>query len=157
MHGLGRRDAELLDAAATLHDIGMTVGYHLHHKHGAYLVQAARLNGYDHREQALLSMLVRYHRKGQPKLGPLSEVTQAGDDRVLAILAFCLRMAEMLERSRAGRVEDVRARIALETVRLDVLAAEEPVVELWEAGKQAPLFEQAFGRQLELRWVETGS
>ena len=155
LHGLGRREAELLDAAATLHDVGMTVGYHLHHKHGSYLVLAARLNGYDHREQALLSLLVRFHRKGQPKLGALAEVTGEGDEELLARLSFCLRMAEMLERSRAGRVEDVRARIGVEEVRLDVLAAEEPIVELWEAGKQAPLFERAFERRLALRWVET--
>ncbi len=154
LHELGRREAGLLDAAATLHDIGMTVGYHLHHKHGSYLVLAARLNGYDHREQALLSLLVRFHRKGQPKLGPLADVACEGDEQLLATLTFCLRMAEMLERSRAGRVEDVRAKIGVEEVRLDVVAAEEPVVELWEASKQAPLFERAFGRRLEVRWVE---
>ncbi len=154
LHGYGRREAELLDAAATVHDIGMTVGYHLHHKHGAYLVLAGRLNGYDHREQALLSLLVRYHRKGQPKLGVAAELAREGDEQLLATLAFCLRMAEMLERSRARRVVDVNAKIDLEHVRLDVLAAEEPVVELWEAGKQVPLFEQAFGRRMELRWVE---
>ncbi len=157
LHGYGRREAELLDAAATVHDIGMTVGYHLHHKHGAYLVLSARLNGYDHREQALLSLLVRFHRKGQPKLGVVSGLTGEGDAQLLATLAFCLRLAEMLERSRAGRVEDVNAKIGLDVVRIDVLATEEPVVELWEAGKQAPLFERAFERRLELRWVETGA
>ncbi len=154
LHPFGPREAELLDAAATIHDIGMTVGYHLHHKHGAYLVLAGRLNGYDHREQALLSLLVRYHRKGQPKLGAVAELALEGDQRLLATLVFCLRLAEMLERSRAGRVVDVRAKIGLDVVRLDILAAEEPVVELWEAGKQKPLFEQAFGRRLDLRWVE---
>ncbi len=154
LHGLDRRAAELLDAAATLHDIGMTVGYHLHHKHGAYLVQAARLNGYDHREQALLSLLVRYHRKGQPKLGDLARVTRDGDETVLGTLAFCLRMAEMLERSKAGRVADVHAQIGADVVQVDVVASEEPVVELWEAGKQRPLFARVFGRRLKLRWID---
>jgi exopolyphosphatase/guanosine-5'-triphosphate,3'-diphosphate pyrophosphatase len=155
IHGLGRQEAELLDAAATLHDVGMTVGYHLHHKHGAYLVLAARLNGFDHREQALVSRLVRYHRKGRPKLGVLAELTREGDQKLLETLTLCLRLAEMMERSRAGRVRDLRATIGSEVVRLDVLATEEPVVELWEANKQIPLFQRALDRRLELQWVET--
>jgi exopolyphosphatase/guanosine-5'-triphosphate,3'-diphosphate pyrophosphatase len=155
IHGLGRQEAELLDAAATLHDVGMTVGYHLHHKHGAYLVLAARLNGFDHREQALLSRLVRYHRKGRPKLGELAELTLEGDQKLLETLTLCLRLAEMMERSRAGRVRDLRATIGSEVVRLDVLATEEPAVELWEANKQIPLFQRALDRRLELQWVES--
>ncbi len=155
LHGYGSVEAELLDAAATVHDIGMDIGYHLHHKHGSYLVLTARLNGFDHREQALLARLVRYHRKGQPKLGAIAELTREGDGELLGALSFCLRLAEMLERSRAGRVEDVTARIGRRVVRLDVLAAEEPAVELWEAGKQAPLFERVFERELRLRWAKT--
>ena len=155
LHGLDARAAELLEAAATLHDIGMTVGYHLHHKHGEYLVLSARLNGYDHREQALLSRLVRYHRKGMPKLGAISDLTDKGDAWLLAVLSFCLRLAEMMERSRSGRVDDVHLRIKSKMVRLDVLSSEEPVVELWEAGKQAQLFERIFERPLTTRWVET--
>ena len=60
LHGLGSREKELLDAAATLHDIGKAVNYYAHDLHGAYLVLSAPLPGYDHAEQALISILVRY-------------------------------------------------------------------------------------------------
>jgi hypothetical protein len=63
-------------------------------------------------------------------------------------------MAELMERGKAGRVRDVHATIGREEVRLEMLASEEPVVELWEANKQIPLFESIFGRKLELAWVE---
>lgn len=152
LHGLTSRAADLLDAAAMLHDIGMVMGYHNHHKHGAYLVETTHLlNGFTHREQALLMLLVRYHRKGSPRWGRWNELAQAGDKQLLLHLAVCLRLAEYLERARAGRVSDVRVWITRKTVTLELFADEEPAVEMWEARKHAPLFEQAFGRRLILK------
>ena len=60
------------------------------------------------------------------------------------------RLAEYLERSQAGRVEDVRIRITATTVTLELVAPPEPSVEIWEARKHAPLFVQAFERELVL-------
>lgn len=152
LHGLSSEDAEILEAAAVLHDIGMTIGYHNHHKHGAYLIESTReLMGFTHREQILLMLLVRYHRKGTPRWGPWSDLAGESDKKRLLDLATCLRLAEYLERGRAGRVEDVRVWITSEAVTLELIAAEEPSVEIVEAGKQAPLFEQTFGRRLVLK------
>ena len=149
LHGLGPNEAEILDAAALLHDIGMTVGYHNHHKHGEYLVETTNLlNGYDHREQALLALLVRYHRKGTPRWGRWSDLARAGDKKLLLRLAACLRLAEYLERARAGRVSDLRIWITRKSATLELVAEEEPAVEIWEASKHAALFEQAFDRRL---------
>ena len=68
-------------------------------------------------------------------------------------LGSCLRLAEYLERSRTGRVRDVRVTIEPTVVSLELVADGEPWVEFWETQKQAPLFEAAFGRHLELRIV----
>lgn len=152
VHKLGPAEADLLDAAAWLHDIGMAVGYHKHHKHGAYLVETTHLlNGFTHREQALVMLLVRYHRKGSPSLGMWRELVRPGDKKLLLRLAACLRLAEYLERARAGRVKDVRVWIHRDTATLELTADEEPVVEMWEAMKHAAFFEQAFGRRLVLK------
>lgn len=152
LHGLGPEEAELLDSAAVLHDIGMAVGYHNHHKHGAYLVETSYLlNGFTHREQALLILLVRYHRKGSPRWGRWRDLARPGDDKLLITLAACLRLAEYLERARAGRVSDVRVWITKKTTTLELIAEEDPTVEIWEAKKHTSLFEQAFGRRLVLK------
>jgi exopolyphosphatase/guanosine-5'-triphosphate,3'-diphosphate pyrophosphatase len=163
LHGLAPEARELLDAAAVLHDVGMAVGYHNHHKHGAYLVETSRmLNGFSHREVALLTLLVRYHRKGTPRWpsrwseGP-QKLTAPGDKLLLLYLTVCLRLAEYLERARAGRVEDVKVWIAKDEVVLELWAHEEPAVEIWEARKHAPLFEQAFSRRLVLRRSDTAT
>lgn len=150
LHRYGTQEARLLDDAAYLHDIGMAVNYYDHHKHSAYLVTSAAIPGLTPREQALLALLVQYHRKGEPKLGAYKSILQDGDDRLLLRLAACLRLAEYFERSRAGRVEDVSLEIEKKTVRITLRAAEVPRVELREAGKQSGVFKKAFARELSL-------
>jgi hypothetical protein len=66
-----------------------------------------------------------------------------------------LRLAEQFERSRSGRVRDLEAEIEKDRVRIVLLAPEEPVVEMSEAAKHAPIFERVFGRPLELDWRRT--
>ncbi|HEX2862926.1 MAG TPA: Ppx/GppA phosphatase family protein [Deinococcales bacterium] len=150
LHGLGPLDARTLDDAALLHDIGTAIGYHDHHKHGAYLVAAASLPGVPLRDHALLTLLVQYHRKGEPKPGVFKPLVTADDAPMVARLAACLRLAEYLERSRAGRVKGLEVKVQPRAVRVTLLADEEPWVELWEARKQAPFFQRAFGRPLVL-------
>jgi exopolyphosphatase/guanosine-5'-triphosphate,3'-diphosphate pyrophosphatase len=151
LHGLGAWERELLAAAARLHDIGSAINYYDHHKHGEYLINGGALPGFFHREQALIALTVRYHRKGTPKVLGYGPVLRKGDARRLLVLATCLRLAEMLERSRAGRVQDVEATLRDGTVTVTLLARENPQVGLWEAAKQARLFQQAFDRRLDLQ------
>jgi len=155
LHRLGSRDRELLDAAATLHDIGKAVNYYDHDVHGAYLVLSAPLPGYDHAEQALISTLVRYHRKGSPKPGALRPLLDRGMRRALYPLTACLRLAEKLERSRAGRVRDLSVELRKRVVRIELVVKDSAFVELWEAQKQAALFRKAFGKRVQL--VTAGS
>ncbi|MCP3982350.1 MAG: Ppx/GppA family phosphatase [bacterium] len=150
LHGWGEREAELLDAAAVLHDIGKTINHYDHDHHGEYLVESAPLAGFSHVEQALIALLVRYHRKGSPSPGRFKRLFQRDDRRRLLDLAVCLRLAEKLERSRAGRVRDVEVEIRKKSVRVTLLAAEPPFVELWEARKQTGFFERVYGRKLKL-------
>jgi exopolyphosphatase/guanosine-5'-triphosphate,3'-diphosphate pyrophosphatase len=150
LHDLTAVDRELLDAAATLHDIGTTLDYYRHHKHGAYLVNISPLNGFDHREMALISSLVRFHRRGMPKFGEYGALMTPDDSRRLLQLATCLRLAESLERARTARVTGFEVKVSGTVVQISVRARETPTLELWEAEKHADLFEQAFERTLRL-------
>ena len=153
LHEMGPRAALILDAAAALHDIGTAVSYYRHHKHGAYLLEAVPLAGFDHREQAMIILLVRYHQKGMPKIGDYQQILDPEDEVHLRQLTVCLRLAEFLERSRASRVRDLEVEIKPGLVRLLLLATERPDVEMAETRKQAPLFRAAFHRRLELKAV----
>jgi exopolyphosphatase / guanosine-5'-triphosphate,3'-diphosphate pyrophosphatase len=140
----------LLWAGAMLHDIGTTVDYDDHHKHSRYLILNAGLPGYSPREVALIAQAARYHRKGSPGFGELAPLMANGDDAVLDRLSALLRLAEQLER---GRDQLVRtAGIAVEdgvaTLTLDAVG--DVSVARWAAERQVDLFEQAFGKRLEI-------
>jgi len=148
LHGLGAPERDLLAVAAELHDVGVSLDYYRHEKHGEYILTSSALPGFDHRELALISLLVRYHRKGTPRARGYSDVLNDEDLVTLGYLTACLRTAESLERARAGRVKDVCVEVEERAIRLTVVAEEEPTVELWEAGRHESLFEEVFGRAL---------
>ena len=109
-----------------------------------------RAAGFGHRELALVALLVRAHRKALPATRALEGVLDADDDDRLMRLAACLRLAEQLERGRAGGIRQVRIEAPDGTVRLAVQAEGDPAVALWSAALEAPTFQRAFGRRLEL-------
>jgi exopolyphosphatase/guanosine-5'-triphosphate,3'-diphosphate pyrophosphatase len=68
----------------------------------------------------------------------------------LRALSLCLRLAEHLERSRSGRIRGVRAVVRKRAVKLVLDAPTRPTVEIWDAEKDARMFELVFGRRLEV-------
>ncbi len=150
LHGLGSAERRLLAAAAELHDLGTRVSFHRRHRQAAYLINAAPLWGFDHAQQAMISQLVRFHRAGQPRLGPYRRLFQRPDsETALEQLEACLRLAVQFERSRAGRISRLSVTVADPVVVL-VEGETTPTVELWEARKHSLLFRSAFGRDLDL-------
>ena len=156
LHGYGWEEARLLDEAAQLHDIGMAVGYHGHHRHGAFLIDNTLLPGMSHRDKALITLLVRYHRKRMPKPGAFRKLLDDGDQALLERLTCCLRLAEYLERARASRIKDIALEIGKRRVDVNLVADQYPGVEIYEAEKQKSLFMRAFGRELKLEHTESG-
>ena len=150
LHRLGPSEAELLDAAACLHDIGRMLGYHKHHRHGAYLLSATPLGGFTHREQALIVQLVRHHRnrKSMPGWNSYHALAGPGDKRRLRQLAVMLRLAECLELSQSGRVQDLRAAIRANAVRLLLKTSCKPENEMEMASKQSQIFRRVFDKEL---------
>ena len=73
--------------AADLHEIGMTVSHHDHHRHSAYIVAHADVAGFSQSQQLQLSQLILGQRGGLRKLGALV------DDPLRALQVMCLRLA----------------------------------------------------------------
>lgn len=151
LHGYGRFERELLDAAAILHDLGTIIDYYDHHKHSQTLITNSGLAGFTPREIALIALLTRYHRKGRPKINSFDSLMTDDDDERLTRLAAILRLAEFLERGRNANVDDVTAFWDETTLRLTLIADFYPAVELWQAERNAvDLVEDAFGREVVL-------
>jgi exopolyphosphatase/guanosine-5'-triphosphate,3'-diphosphate pyrophosphatase len=143
-------ERELLWAAAMLHDIGMTVDYDDHHKHSRYLILNAGLPGFSPRELALIALMARYHRKGSPSFGDLEALMETGDEDRLARGAALLRLAEQLERTRDQLVREVRVGTDNGRVSLELIHDGDASVAYWAAVRQVDLFEEAFGRELQI-------
>ena len=150
LHGYDDWERELLSYAARLHDIGMAVSYNDHHKHGFYLLTSSELPGFTHREIALLALLVRYHRKGDPDDQGLGDVLGDGDKKRLSKLAGMLRIAEYLERSKAQLVTNLSCHTGERYVQINVEAKADVSVELREANLRKGLLERAFEVDAEI-------
>jgi exopolyphosphatase / guanosine-5'-triphosphate,3'-diphosphate pyrophosphatase len=122
---LARDDASLepvrhfLDWAGRLHEVGISIAQGAYHKHSAYILANADMPGFSRQEQAWLSNLVLAQR------GKLSKMRAAFDaDERLAVLAFCLRVAVIVYRSRRTlKLPSLRASRRARAFRLDVDAA----------------------------------
>jgi exopolyphosphatase/guanosine-5'-triphosphate,3'-diphosphate pyrophosphatase len=148
-------DRLLLECAARLQDVGYVINYDQHHKHSYHLIRNSRLPGIRPHDLELIANVARYHRGAHPKrkhenLARLS----ADDQRRVRRMAAILRLAGGLDRSRTQQVRDVVACLEDGKVLLDVVAPEDPQVDLWGAERRTDLFEKVFQLPLEVRWAD---
>src|SRR3954467_1327583 len=87
-------DRELLDWAARLAEIGLSIEHAQYHKHSAYVLSNADMPGFSRMEQARLARIVLAHR------GKLRKMQDAGLEAPDWKLVFALRMAALISRSR---------------------------------------------------------
>src|ERR1041384_5629764 len=90
-------DAErlMLEWAARLAEIGLSIAHAQYHKHSAYVLSNADMPGFSRMEQARLARLVLAHR------GKLRKMQDAGLDGSDWKLVFALRTASLILRSRS--------------------------------------------------------
>jgi len=155
LHGFGAREREWLAAAALLHDIGVEVDYYRHHRHSAYLIENADLPGFDHVEVAIIALLARWHRQGNPRPEGYARMLDAADSERVRKLSAILRLAEDLERSRAQVVAAVRCSVSAESVTIEALTRGRGEAELWAANRNAEAFQAIFKRALHVSGART--
>lgn len=92
----------LLKWASMLHEIGLQVSHNNYHKHGAYILTNADMQGFSQQEQALLAALVLSHRS---KIR-LDDFKQLMKPFVIAGTQMCmlLRIAVLLHRGRTDQL-----------------------------------------------------
>jgi len=142
-------DAELLEYAALLHDIGYLVTHDEHHEHSRYLIEHAYLQGFRAGEVAMMALVARYHR------GPVPDATHdhfgrlsPGRRRRVRQLASLLRIAENLDRSHFQNVVALRTSLTDAALHVLVATKADPQLEVWAAETTGDFFVDAFGRAL---------
>jgi exopolyphosphatase/guanosine-5'-triphosphate,3'-diphosphate pyrophosphatase len=157
LHGLGRRDRELLEYAALLHDAGYWISSEGHHKHAFYLIRKAALAGFSAEEVLIVALVARYHRGAFPRrrhegFGDLSH----RDRERVRRLAALLRIADGLDRSRAGLIRDVDSQVRNGKVVLEIDPAGDPELEIIAALRRGDLFRRVFDLDLEVHAGRNG-
>lgn len=109
LHGLGPEERELLDMAALVHNVGLSISHAAHHQHTYYIVRhSEQLTGFTDHELELLAQIARYHRRSHPSLRHQEFARlDTGDQRRVSVLAGLLRVAIGLDRGHQGSVGDV--------------------------------------------------
>lgn len=152
LHGLGRREREWLEHAARLHDIGHSIHYRGHHKHSQYLIETAGLDGFDEREIEVIAQVARYHRGARPRLKhPAFGALRPWQRRAVVRLTALLRVADALDRTHAGRVDDLRVAITRRKVRIEAISGYDVAIEVETARDRGVLFAETFDRRLVIR------
>ena len=90
-------DISFLKWAARLHEIGISIAHGGYHKHGAYIITFADMPGFSKKDQARLALIVLGQR------GKLEKVSAMPVGDPTWRLVFCLRLAELLHRSRGDQ------------------------------------------------------
>lgn len=149
--GLSPRNRQILEAAALLHDVGYFIDYAKHHKHSYHLIRHANLFDFSPRETEIIANLARYHRKSLPKNKHENFARLNSDDQALVRrLGGILRLADGLDRRRAGLVKELKCRIDKTQIVLEVAGADDLSVEIYGGQSKGDLLEQAFDKNLRV-------
>jgi exopolyphosphatase/guanosine-5'-triphosphate,3'-diphosphate pyrophosphatase len=107
------QDERMLGWASRLHEIGLSISFAGHHKHGAYLARHSDMAGFSRGDQELLAALILNHRR-KPRTEVFGALLGELSARRLCVL---LRLAVLLNRSRSRRA----------LPQLDLLVADQKV------------------------------
>ncbi|MGD8244080.1 MAG: YfcE family phosphodiesterase [Anaerolineae bacterium] len=153
LHQLGVQQRFWLRCGALLHDIGWIEGRKAHHKTALRLILNAPDLPFNERERRIIGSIARYHRGAVPKdkhrhfaaLSPL-------DQYQVTILAALLRVADGLDRTHRGVVQDVTCEILPRQIVLCCAVRMYPIPEREYALEKGVLLERAFDRELVVHW-----
>ena len=150
-HQLGTHAGQLLTIAAQLHEIGMYINIAGHHKHTLYLINNSELFGLSKRDQMIIALTARYHRRATPKMRHPDFAALDRTDRItVAKLASILRIADALDRSRNQRIKDVTTFYSDNTLTLSVPRIEDLSLERLALEQKGSLFKDIYGLDIAL-------
>ncbi|MBN1928957.1 MAG: Ppx/GppA family phosphatase [Chlorobiaceae bacterium] len=147
LHGLKQHYRELLEYAALLHNIGVFISISAHHKHSQYIIMNGDLRGFAPAEIDIIGNVARYHRKQPPtERHPLYSQLKPSHRRAVDVLAGILRVANGLERGHRQNVQSITVHDEPKRIVLEILARNEPDIELWAAEGHKEWLEEVVGK-----------
>ncbi len=156
-HGLDARDRLLLEVAALLHDIGLFVNLHAHHKHSQYLISVSEIFGMSRDDLLVVSNIARYHRRGLPQRSHIPYMALDREAKIVVNkLGSILRLANALDADHQQKVKNVRVRAEGGVMAFEVEGVGDLTMERLALLARSDFFQDAFGRRVIFREVTRG-
>ena len=153
LHKMHSDYRNILSVAALLHDTGISINYHDHPRHGAYMVENANLFGFSHREQLLTAIVVGLHGGYNIKYRRMrlyNDFFRGDEWRRITQLGFFLALAESLDADQSGAIESIRVDVSPQALRIFCASSLANAYGLREATRLGYWCKREFGRDLQI-------
>ncbi|HUN66681.1 MAG TPA: dTMP kinase [Bacteroidota bacterium] len=157
LHGYGAKERNLLGLAALLHDIGHALADERHEEYTYDAIQRHEWTSMGKKEKAIVATIASFHRVpyASMNMAPTARLRSA-DQLLVKRLGSLLRLADALDESGRGAVQEVRCYEEGEAFVVDIRSVSKARQEREAVVRKADMFEQVFQRQLivERNWIE---
>jgi exopolyphosphatase/guanosine-5'-triphosphate,3'-diphosphate pyrophosphatase len=149
-HRFNEEDLKILRIASLLHDVGLTIDYDMHHRHGFYIMMHMHLYGLSNKELTAAAYLIGRHRSADNKLHLVEYDIMMRDFEIETYDKYIglLQIAEQLDRSESGRLRVCSAEKKGQKLMITYKAEESVAIEILYAAQVEPIFQKHFGLSL---------
>ncbi|MDR1909535.1 MAG: HD domain-containing protein [Spirochaetaceae bacterium] len=145
-HGMNRRERMMLEAAASIHDIGSFIKGSGHHRHGQYIVVNSEIFGLHREELEIIGNVIRYHRGSPPSESDINYIALDREDRILVLkMASLLRLADALDRGHTQHIQSIRVERRNKTILIHTEGNLDLSSERLGLAEKADVFQDVFG------------
>lgn len=145
-HGLGKRERQLLEGAALLHDIGKFVSLRSHYLFSHRLILSSDILGFSEKEKLIMACVAQYHSKGTPRPSdPTLSGLSVQEQMTVAKLAAIIRLADAIDRTHRQKALKIEFAFRGEELLVTVTTREDYALEQWTFADKASFFENVFG------------
>lgn len=151
LHGLRKNYRRLLETAALLHDIGITINFYSHARHSAYMILNAKLFGLTHKEQVITAAIAGWHNgvsKNYFKDRFYKELLSDANWKTINKLALLLALAESLDYTETSQIHVIQPTLSKKSALLKLYAQGIPSIEMHQIKGHLAWFKKAFGVDL---------
>ena len=157
LHKVRKNYRRLLETAAMLHDIGITINFYSHARHSAYMIQNAKLFGLTHKEQIITSAIAGWHNgvsKNYFKSRFYKEILTDSNWKLINKLSLLLALAESLDYSEMRMVHTLTPSFNKKNAVLTIHAEHMPTIEMHQLEDHLSWFKKTFGVELKLEVIQ---
>ena len=157
LHKVRKSYRRLLETAALLHDIGITINFYSHARHSAYMIQNAKLFGLTHKEQIITSAIAGWHNgvsKNYFKSRFYKEMLTESNWKLINKLALLLALAESLDYSEMRMVHTLTPSFNKKNAVLTVHAEHMPTIEMHQLQDHLSWFKKTMGVELKMEVIQ---